>query len=353
MTDYAYVAYLDILGYKELLDADVRAGTQTFKDRMTKAFRTFESINTSRHHYKAISDSIFITCTERAAAKEFLGVVRDVYISFLTEGLMIRGGVSFGQHFENQSITYSPVLTKAYLLESEVAEFPRVMIDSNLDDMFPELKSDGLILRTGDHWFLNIVTNETFQSVWDAAEGAFMASKIAIQKSERVRIKHRWLQDFLIEISHKLGIPPPHPYLGIFDDEPAPPEIIHEALTSLPSQMGGAVVTAKQEVDGNATPECNCGIMRLTLLRDTQIATGSGKFIPEMCSPPVLSVSLLEKPEGYPAEMIKYSAATGTNFDFNINLRAAKYREPLPRGEYVFSYEAKTAVNELGKQDVN
>jgi len=345
MTDYAYVAYLDILGYKEFLDADVRAGTHTFKDRMTKSFRTFESINTSRHPYKAISDSIFITCTERAAAKEFLGVVRDVYVSFLTEGLMIRGGVSFGEHFENHHITYSPVLTKAYLLESEVAEFPRVMIDSNLDDMFPELKRDGLILRTGDHWFLNIVTNESFQAVWNAAEGAFKSSKIAIQKSERVRIKHRWLQDFLIEVSPKLGIPSPRPYLGIFDDEPAPPEIIHETLTSLVGYMGGAVVLAKQEVDGNATPECNSGIMRLTLLRDTQVATGSGKFIPEMLSPPVISVRLLDMPDGYPAEMMKYTAATGTNFDFNINLTAAKYREPLPSGEYVFTYEAKSVPN--------
>lgn len=222
MTDYAYVAFLDILGYKQLLDADVQAGTQTFRDGMTRAFRTFETINHSRHHYKAISDSIFITCTERAAAKEFLCIVRDVYVSFLAEGLLIRGGVSFGQHFETQSITYSPVLTKAYLLESEIAEFPRIMVDSNVHDMFPELKDDGLILRTGNHWFLNVVTNETFESVWAAAERAYISSKPVIQKSERVRIKHRWLQDFLIEVACKLGINPPKPYLGIFDEELIP-----------------------------------------------------------------------------------------------------------------------------------
>lgn len=230
MTDYAYVAYLDILGYKELLDADVRAGTQTFKDRMTKAFRTFETVNHSRHHYKAISDSIFITCTERAAVKEFLCVVRDVYVSFLVEGLLIRGGVSFGQHFETQTITYSPVLTKAYLLESEIAEFPRIMVDSNVYDMFPELKDHGLILQTGNHWFLNVVTNETFANVWAAAERAFISSKLAIQKSERVRIKHRWLQDFLIEVARKLGIAPPKPYLGIFDEEPIPTENLSDAM---------------------------------------------------------------------------------------------------------------------------
>lgn len=220
MPDHAYVALLDILGYKELLGADVGAGTQTFKDKMTRAFRAFETINHSRHPYKAISDSIFITCNERSAAKEFLRVVRDVYVSFLVEGLLIRGGVSFGQHFENQSITYSPALTKAYFLESEIAEFPRIIIDANVFDMFPDLKDDGVILRTGDYWFLNIVTRETFKKVWTAAEEAYRSSKPAIQKSERVRIKHRWLQDFLIEVSKKFSVDQPVPYLGIFDQDP-------------------------------------------------------------------------------------------------------------------------------------
>lgn len=222
MSDYSYVALLDILGYKELLKADVQAGTQIFKDRMTRAFRTFETINHSRYHYKAISDSIFITCNERAAAKDFLSIVRDVYVSFLAEGLLIRGGVSFGQHFETQSITYSPVLAKAYLLESEVAEFPRIIIDSNVYDMFPELKDDGIILRTGDHWFLNIATENNFEKVWLAAKDTCLASKSIIQKSERVRIKHRWLQEFLIEVACKLCLAKPSPYIGIFDEGPVP-----------------------------------------------------------------------------------------------------------------------------------
>jgi hypothetical protein len=220
MTDYAYVAFLDILGYRELLEADVRDGTQTFKERMIKAFRAFEKVNHSRYQYSAISDSIFISCSDRSAANEFLCVVRDVYVSFLVEGLLIRGGVSFGQHFATQFITYSPVLTKAYSLESEIAEFPRVMVDPNMYEMFPELEGDGLILRTGVHWFLNVVTSETFADVFDAAERAYNLNRSVIHKSERVRMKHRWLQDFLIEVSSKVGLDPPRPYLRIFGEEP-------------------------------------------------------------------------------------------------------------------------------------
>lgn len=240
MTDHAYVAYLDILGYKELLDADLRDGTQVFKDRMTSAFRTFEKINTSRHHYKAISDSIFLSCTDRSAAKEFLCVVRDIYIAFLYEGLMIRGGVSYGQHFENQSITYSPALTKAYLLESGVAEFPRIIVDSNIYDMFPELRGEELLLRTGNYWFLNIVTKETYEDVWKVAMDACTLSRPIINKNERVRIKHRWLQDFLIEVAPKFGKIPSPPYLPIFDEEQIAPEI---------NRIGGRLLLTEEVLD--------------------------------------------------------------------------------------------------------
>lgn len=217
MTDHAYVAYLDILGYKELLEADVRAGSQNFKDRMIQAFRAFEAVNRSRYAYRAISDSIFISCTERSAAHEFLCILREVYVSFLDEGLLIRGGISFGQHFENQSITYSPVLTKAHALESAVAEFPRIMIDSNILDMFPDLKRDGIALRSGKFWFLNVVTTESFEKTWGAAKSTCTSNRLVIDCNERARMKHRWLQEFLLEMADKLQIIRPEPYLGIFD----------------------------------------------------------------------------------------------------------------------------------------
>lgn len=111
----------------------------------------------------------------------------------------------------------------------------------------------------------------------------------------------------------------------------------------------GATVSVSQEVDSGSSPDHNCGTMTIEVLRNSPIATGSGKLNPEMNGVPILSVHLLEKPEGFPEEMMKYTAATGTNFDFNINLRATSYREPLPAGRYVFGYEAKSDAHVFGK----
>lgn len=106
----------------------------------------------------------------------------------------------------------------------------------------------------------------------------------------------------------------------------------------------GPTVSVSQDVDNNPSPDYNRGIIKITVLRDTPFATGSGKLSPVMNSSPILSVRLLEMPDGYPSDLMKYTAATGTNFDFNINLKAANYRDPLPSGQYVFSYEAKSAA---------
>ncbi len=219
MTDHAYLAFLDILGYREFLQSDVNGGTNEFRDRMIRAFRAFDSVNKSRYSYRAISDSIFISCGDRDSAREFLELLRHVFVTFLSEGLLIRGGFSFGAHFENQSITYSPVLTKAYTLESQVADFPRVMVDANILDMFPELTNSGLVLRSGVCWFLNVVTADSFQTVWTHAKHTFEASREIIRRNENVRTKHRWLQEFLLESAETLKAQAPPRYLGVFDTE--------------------------------------------------------------------------------------------------------------------------------------
>jgi hypothetical protein len=184
---------------------------------MITAFRVFEGINQTTYVYKAISDSIFIACQNRESAEDFLILLRKVFIAFINEGLLIRGGVSYGEHFQNQTITYSPVLTKAYNLESTIADFPRIMIDSNIIDMFPTLKDNFITLRTGSYWYLNIATEENYQDLWNAAEVTFNASKQEIEVSEKVRIKHKWFQDYLIEVAEIYRIQRKPSYLKMFD----------------------------------------------------------------------------------------------------------------------------------------
>ena len=217
MADYSYVAFLDILGYKNLLDHDVKNGTQIFKTKMIEAFRVLDNVNQAKFAHKVISDSIFVSCSDRDAAPELMAILRNVFVAFLEKGLLIRGGVSYGEHFQNQTITYSPALTKAYLLESAIAEFPRIMVDPNVIDMFPDLKEKREVLKSGKNWYLNITDKNNYESVCRFALAAYRANIDEINNNEKVRIKHRWLQDFLQEVSDLIDARPIDSYIKMFD----------------------------------------------------------------------------------------------------------------------------------------
>ena len=90
-------------------------------------------------------------------------------------------------------------------------------MDSNILEMFPDLRESGLVLRSGPNWFVNVADKESFAEVWGHAEAAFSANKEAVYASDRVRMKHRWLQDYLLELARQLDITVPAPYLAIFD----------------------------------------------------------------------------------------------------------------------------------------
>lgn len=106
-------------------------------------------------------------------------------------------------------------------------------------------------------------------------------------------------------------------------------------------KAGNPAVSIDQETDENSSLEYNSGIIKIKVLRDTQIATGTGKLSPAMSQPPFVQATLLKMPNDLASDMIRFKAATGTVFDFNINIVSATQQYPLPQGEYVFSYTAE------------
>ena len=100
------------------------------------------------------SDSIIISrpfsndCQE---AGEFLKFVAAIQSSFLANGVLLRGGVAVGHHFQDDKILYSKGLIDAYRLESERADGPRVLVSRDLIDLIdPDQEADLQILIDED-----------------------------------------------------------------------------------------------------------------------------------------------------------------------------------------------------------
>lgn len=208
MQDYVYFAYLDILGYKESLSRDKNLSALDFKEKLLEASLIFNSINSAQYHHREISDSIFIHSSSSSLV-DFLSTIKNIFNHYLSCNLLLRGGVSYGRHFENSSITYSLALTDAYLLESQHAIFPRVLIQESVVDAVTNKASDGdsgplnllisseLVCKDGDFYILNTIDDDVWDVYYNTIKEIYLRDEKAINSNTNLRYKYVWLHDYI------------------------------------------------------------------------------------------------------------------------------------------------------------
>lgn len=222
---HTFVALLDVLGYKNKIKADRESLRESFKNSLESALAIFAGINEAEIGYQAISDTIIVTAHPATPLVEFLAVLARVQRSFLRNGLFIRGGIAFAQHFKSGTLTYSHALPVAYELEQKQAVYPRIVIDSNIVQMIgsgEKLESEAQAIKDGHFicvengvYFLNIA-QDSLDECYELARSIYDADKDFLEGNEHELAKHRWFQNFLIAMSEQ----PIEPYMkkvSIFD----------------------------------------------------------------------------------------------------------------------------------------
>lgn len=201
---YVYAAMLDVLGYRERLEQDRKHGELGFKDVLERSLRCLAQINDAEFAHQAISDTIIITCSRREGVVEFLRVLKEVQLSFLVNGLFLRGGVTFQQHFKSGVITYSPAYAGAHELESKLAIYPRIVIDHNIIEMFKsepagKLMSDsGLLCECNGVYFVNIIDEGNWRATYESAKVLYSRDADSLRRAEGAFNKHVWFQEYLM-----------------------------------------------------------------------------------------------------------------------------------------------------------
>lgn len=96
-----------------------------------------------------------------------IGYLADTQFNLaVTEDVLIRGGVCFGKIVASGDVTFGPGLVKSYLLESEFAVYPRIVVDRDLAFSLLEEEPDGLasrlLWRGDDGAYVSIRTSTCF-----------------------------------------------------------------------------------------------------------------------------------------------------------------------------------------------
>lgn len=137
-----YVAFLDILGFKEIVNHKtcaeiyslfecIKSGSHTNIVFNGEEIDAFEKIQ-----HKIMSDSIvlYIDASLDDAFFSLLFACQTLQMCLLAREspVLLRGGIACGALFSEADVIFGKGLTEAYLIESNIAKYPRIVFNNSL-----------------------------------------------------------------------------------------------------------------------------------------------------------------------------------------------------------------------------
>lgn len=195
-----FVAFLDVLGFSEMVEADLLDDTQSNLSKLYRCHQRAAVIFSDDANCQIIqfSDSIVVAMPYDASRFEWFSKrIADYQRLLLDEQLLCRGGIAVDKHFSNGTFTFSAGLIRAYRVESKAARYPRVVISTEVLDLVYPNQSEipSFLVKEDDGlYFVDYLglTHKRKPKTLIAAISALVGS-LSIHASPSVREKGHWL----------------------------------------------------------------------------------------------------------------------------------------------------------------
>jgi hypothetical protein len=135
-----YVAFVDILGF-----SDIVRNSERSRDQASALVRVLERIRARSLggagddlfgvDFKVQSFSDTIVLSDKVAEsglKWLLYSVQELTLDLLAQGILTRGGITKGLMYHSEGVAFGPAFLNAYYLESNIANYPRVVVDRSV-----------------------------------------------------------------------------------------------------------------------------------------------------------------------------------------------------------------------------
>ena len=234
------VLFLDFLGFKELVDRTTHE--HTLLKRLIRAMDIVGQIgadNGTLFKSQAVtqfSDSIVVSyrVDERSAVFSWLlNEIALTVVRLAESGFLVRGAVTVGPLYHSDRHVVGPAMNEAYRLESQVAKFPRVVIDERVLKVARRSRSQQHSAQEEENYARAFTTKDAdgqyfFDFVsWDsvihvtggdnALYGQYLGTLGSIIRDglrhddPRVQEKYLWLQpQYVAAIEHIRRLPEDH-----------------------------------------------------------------------------------------------------------------------------------------------
>lgn len=229
-----FVAFIDILGFTEIVKSVESNNTHDNMDlKRIKSILNFMDEETTDPNYCAdlpvyvetedglmetelgdpkityVSDCIIISA--EPTLDGFKGLSRKIHkitADLAYDGVFCRGAITKGKLFHHDKVIFGSSYIKAYKLEEEKADFPRVIVDPDIIDFF-ELEDgqfplapafygkdrDGLYYQRYWTWYLFPPYAGGFDSYLVIVRGWIVKHIETFEENPRVLSKYMWLKD--------------------------------------------------------------------------------------------------------------------------------------------------------------
>lgn len=146
--------YLDILGFKDLLDQTVKKGEDQIDkiEEILSAYRAIRDIwdldddnkiPTNSKKISTFSDCLVISfkTSEESEIFHTLLEIKWMIMRLIFKGILVRGAITYGKLIHTEDVLFGPALAEAYILESKAALYPRVILHKDIIDLSGKAKS--------------------------------------------------------------------------------------------------------------------------------------------------------------------------------------------------------------------
>lgn len=146
-TDYYFVAFIDILGFSNMVKSDLEApvGSEKYMDKLYSVHKKTKELVVEGIDLELIqfSDSVVIsTKFNKDVFELFLEIICEYQYDLYCEGILTRGGVAYGKHFFQDGFLYSMGLIESYNIEAKMAKYPRIVVSNDLLDLLYSSTND-------------------------------------------------------------------------------------------------------------------------------------------------------------------------------------------------------------------
>lgn len=240
--EYSYVAFLDILGFKNMIFDDMNKvylalnKVKEFSSSYCNVTNSMTDISIDvLPKATMFSDSVVISIPESDCyLEQFVKIVSKLQYELLKDGILLRGGIELGYIFHDNYFVFGESLVKAYLLECETAKYPRIMIseeavrasqdfkndefsnsldfcmeyDDDCDEAYPDAMYD-FAIRIEDvaqkdnegKYFVDYLFNGMYEDMENGRKEDILKVRSFIENglsinSDKIREKYIWLEEY-------------------------------------------------------------------------------------------------------------------------------------------------------------